>query len=109
MEQFIFLMKFYRFFLLFIVSAICFASCNFSDKQGYNEGYKAGYTEGFNAASEKQNQPTQKEESNPTVADPNSNKNNREEVVDDANASIPQKAIVVLNYIREKNKAQLKS
>lgn len=95
-----------KFYFFMLVSICLFQSCNFSDKEQYNEGYKAGYEAGLNAAKSKQHPATSNEDVAPT-ADPNypseRNQENDEKVA--SNPGVPQKAILILDYIRKNNKA----
>lgn len=86
---------------------LSFQSCNFSsDKNSYNEGYKAGYTEGYNVAKAKLNQNTKKEAVKPETTEPNLNPvTTTEETTNIVSGYVPQKAYLVLSFIKEKNKA----
>lgn len=92
-------------FLLFLF-CILVVSCNSSGSEAYNNGYKEGYHAGYTAATQ-QKQPTTVtnkdvpiDESNEVVAEDFDT-----EKIIQKNPNIPQKAILVLKYIREHHKA----
>ncbi len=91
--------------IIILGSLLFFQSCNQSDKLSYVDGFKAGYLKGYSDASEGKKSAAEKKE---ITADPNFNKppvteNNTTTEV--RNTDIPQKAILVLDFIRKNNKA----
>jgi guanyl-specific ribonuclease Sa len=97
-------MRFFKVIISLFLSVLFLTSCDFTGKDAYNEGYKAGYTEGFNAAVEKHKQLSKKEDTVP-AAIPKFNPGTTEESSNISSGYVPQKAYVVLSFIREKDKA----
>lgn len=99
-----------RFFVLFF-SIFLLVACNSTlDKKSYNDGYQAGFTAGYNQALNNKHTSTEEKTVGNITEDKNSVSDFIEEQNDkaaqvEANPDIPQKAIVVLNYIREHHKA----
>lgn len=93
--------------LLILGVSFFFQSCNsFLDKnESYNNGFKAGYLEGLKDG-KAQNQSAQQEKNKPATNDPNLNNPAKEQSTTTVvNAGVPQKAVLVLDFIRKNNKA----
>lgn len=96
-----------KLFFLILGSLFFFQSCNsFLDKnESYNNGFKAGYLEGLKDGKE-QSTSGQQEQNKSATKDPNLNNPSREQSTTTVvNSGVPQKAVLVLDFIRKNNKA----
>jgi len=91
---------------VFIFSVFIFSSCSTSNDK-YNEGYKVGYTQGYQAATQdKQSRNNKSVEQTPIEShDDSENKQTGIDALKQINPNVPQKAIVVLKYIKEHQEA----
>ncbi len=95
-----------NYIFLILSSLIFFQSCNFFDKNEYNEGYKEGYLIGFSAGKKTQNQSAQKEDKNTIASNPNYNSATTEDkLIQVANTSIPKQVFLILDFIKKYDKA----
>jgi len=82
-------------------------SCNslLDKNESYNNGFKAGYLEGLKDGKE-QSASGQQEKNKAATNDPNLNNPSREQsTTTTVNSGVPQKAVLVLDFIRKNNKA----
>lgn len=95
-------MRFFKFIIIPFIVVTCFTACNLiGGKTDYTAGFKAGYIKGFSDAKAKY-YTEEKEES--TTKDPNLT-TAPETSNDVSNPAVPEKAVLVLNFIRKYNKA----
>ena len=97
---------FSRFYILLVFFSFIACNNNSNKVDDYNRGYKVGYLDGIKIGRESgDNIPNNTPENNRT-ADPNLSpveiENPKERI---KNPAIPQKAVLVLNYIRKNNQA----
>lgn len=104
-------MQFLKTLLFAFVSIFILHACNTSIneknyKDGYQAGFQAGYSEGLKSkvATTDENTTEDAQTTDNTVSNFFDDQNNKEAQIT-ANPDIPQKAIVVLNYIREHHQA----